>query len=119
MPRATFVSDLDRVPQDLSSYVLKPLFSFAGGGVNVEPTKADIDAVPAAERSNWCLQEKIDYEPALESGELPERRWESYLKLQREARWMAMRHDARLRAEERARWKRVHKEVRASGRIRR
>lgn len=56
---------------------------------------------------------------ALESGELPERRWESYLKLQREARWMAMRHDARLRAEERARWKRVHKEVRASGRIRR
>lgn len=56
---------------------------------------------------------------ALESGELPERRWESYLKLQREARWMAMRHDARLRAQERARWKRVHKEVRApSGRIR-
>ena len=38
---------------------------------------------------------------ALESGELPQRRWESYLKLQREARWMAMRHDARLRAEER------------------
>ena len=55
---------------------------------------------------------------ALDSGELPERRWESYLKLGREARWMAMRHDARLRAEERARWKRVHKEVRSSGRIR-
>jgi ribosome biogenesis GTPase len=56
---------------------------------------------------------------ALDSGELPERRWESYLKLQREARWMAMRHDARLRAEERDRWKRIHKEVRSSGRIRR
>ncbi len=52
---------------------------------------------------------------ALESGELPERRWESYLKLQREARWMAMRHDARLRAEERARWKRITKEYRQSG----
>ncbi|MCY7373409.1 MAG: ribosome small subunit-dependent GTPase A [Spirochaetaceae bacterium] len=55
---------------------------------------------------------------ALESGELPERRWESYRKLQKEARWMAMRHDARLRAEERSRWKRIHKEVRAAGRIR-
>ena len=53
---------------------------------------------------------------ALESGELPERRWESYLKLQKEARWMAMRHDARLRAEERNRWKRVHKELRRSER---
>lgn len=55
---------------------------------------------------------------ALETGELSERRWESYLKLGREARWMATRHDARLRAEERARWKRIHKEVRSSGRIR-
>ena len=50
---------------------------------------------------------------ALESGDLPERRWESYLKLQREARWMAMRHDARLRAEERERWKRISKENRS------
>jgi ribosome biogenesis GTPase / thiamine phosphate phosphatase len=49
---------------------------------------------------------------ALETGELSERRWESYVKLGREARWMAMRHDARLRSEERARWKRVTKEYR-------
>jgi ribosome biogenesis GTPase / thiamine phosphate phosphatase len=55
---------------------------------------------------------------AMDSGELSERRWESYVKLGREARWMAMRHDARLRAEERARWKRIHKEVKSSGRIR-
>jgi ribosome biogenesis GTPase len=50
---------------------------------------------------------------ALDSGELPERRWASYLKLQKEARWMAMRHDARLRAQERDRWKRVTKSQRA------
>lgn len=49
---------------------------------------------------------------ALETGELSERRWESYVKLGREARWMAMRHDARLRAEERAKWKRVTKDYR-------
>jgi hypothetical protein len=65
VPKATFVSELDRVPDDLSRYVLKPLFSFAGGGVNVDPTRADVDAIPAAERHAWCLQEKIEYDPAL------------------------------------------------------
>ena len=49
---------------------------------------------------------------ALDNGELSERRWESYIKLAREARWMAMRHDARLRSEERAKWKRISKDVR-------
>lgn len=67
VPRATFLSDLERVPEDLSRYVLKPLFSFAGGGVNVDPTRADVEAIPAGERHAWCLQEKIDYEPALEA----------------------------------------------------
>ena len=67
VPRATFLSELDRVPDDLSRYVLKPLFSFAGAGVNVEPTRADVDAIPADERHGWCLQEKIEYEPALQS----------------------------------------------------
>ena len=65
VPLATFVSELERIPDDLSQYVLKPLFSFAGGGVNVEPTRADIDAIPEADRHAWCLQEKIEYEPAL------------------------------------------------------
>ena len=65
VPRATFLSDLEHAPRDLSGFVLKPLFSFAGGGVNIEPAQADIDAVPADERFGWCLQEKIEYAPAL------------------------------------------------------
>ena len=69
VPKATFVSDLERVPEDLSRYVLKPLFSFAGGGVNVDPTRADVDAIPSDERHAWCLQEKIEYEPALEAAD--------------------------------------------------
>src|SRR5262249_23475784 len=44
---------------------LKPLFSFAGGGVNVEPKRSDVDRIPAEERSGWMLQEKIAYEPCL------------------------------------------------------
>lgn len=72
VPKATFVADVDlaSLPDDLSArYVLKPLFSFAGGGVNVEPTKEDVEQIPPAERNNWCLQEKIAYEPALEAAD--------------------------------------------------
>ena len=69
VPRARFVSDLEEIPGDLSRYVLKPLFSFAGGGVNVEPTVADIEAIPDAERHGWCLQEKIEYDPALQAAD--------------------------------------------------
>ena len=68
VPRATFLSDVKELPENLSErYVLKPLFSFAGGGVNVEPHKEDIDAVPETDRGNWCLQEKIVYDPALQA----------------------------------------------------
>jgi hypothetical protein len=70
VPRATFVSALDRIPPDLTErYVLKPLFSFAGGGVNVDPVPADIERIPAADRHAWCIQEKISYEPALEAAD--------------------------------------------------
>lgn len=69
VPKATFVSDLDRVPDDLSRYVLKPLFSFAGGGVNVDPTAADVNAIPERDRHSWCLQEKIEYAPALQAAD--------------------------------------------------
>jgi hypothetical protein len=72
VPRARFVSEVDvnELPDDLTSrFVLKPLFSFAGGGVNVEPTRADVLAIPEAERGNWCLQEKIEYEPAMQAAD--------------------------------------------------
>jgi ribosome biogenesis GTPase len=55
---------------------------------------------------------------AVDSGDLAERRLASWRKLQREVSWMARRQDARLRSEERDRWKRIHMEVRRSGRIR-
>ena len=68
VPKATFVSDLEQVPEDFATrYVLKPLFSFAGGGVNVEPTEADLRAIPENERGQWCVQEKIEYEPAMQA----------------------------------------------------
>ncbi len=69
VPKATFVSELRGVPKDLGKYVLKPLFSFAGGGVNVEPTADDLSRIPEKERDQWCVQEKIEYAPALKAGD--------------------------------------------------
>jgi hypothetical protein len=69
VPRARYVDELlaaaGGIPDDLSRYVLKPLFSFAGSGVKVDPTREDIESIPEAERGQWILQEKITYEPAL------------------------------------------------------
>ena len=82
---------------------------------------ADIDDLAEQCRFSDCVHETepgCAVRAALETGELPERRWASYLKLQREARRMAMRHDARLKAEERARWKRLTKEYRVHSRNR-
>jgi hypothetical protein len=67
VPRARLLSEVDPIPDDLESYVLKPLFSFAGTGVIVDVTRADIDGIPADQRSGWLLQEKIDYAFAFET----------------------------------------------------
>lgn len=66
VPRMTRLSDLGFIPDDLTErYVLKPLYSFAGSGVNVDPTKQDLQAIPQSEKRNWCIQEKIVYDPAI------------------------------------------------------
>ena len=66
VPRSTYLSELGAIPKDLTErYVLKPLFSFAGGGVNVDPKPEDLARIPGHERASWCLQEKIAYDPCL------------------------------------------------------
>lgn len=65
VPHARYLSDVTALPDDLSGYILKPLFSYAGGGVHVDVERALVDAIPAAERGRWLLQEKIAYAPDL------------------------------------------------------
>lgn len=65
IPKARFLSEIPELPQDLSKYVLKPLFSFAGAGVVVDVTPEDVAKVPPEQRSSWVLQEKIEYAPAI------------------------------------------------------
>ncbi len=55
---------------------------------------------------------------AVDSGEVSERRLQSWRKLVREARWMAGRTDARVRSEERKKWIALTKSVRQAGVIR-
>jgi hypothetical protein len=66
VPKARLLSDVRDLPEDLSRYVLKPLFSFAGTGVVVDVTPADIARIPESERHGWLLQEKIEYAPDIE-----------------------------------------------------
>ena len=63
VPRTKLVSQLEEIPEDLADFVLKPLHSFAGAGVNVEPTRADVEAVD--DPDEWILQEKVHYAPAV------------------------------------------------------
>jgi hypothetical protein len=66
VPRARTLRDLGGdLPGDLSNFVLKPLFSFAGAGVKVDVTHEDIAAVPEEQRAGWLLQEKITYHPGI------------------------------------------------------
>jgi hypothetical protein len=55
----TFFADEFPANEKIDNYVLKPLYSFAGHGVDMEPTRQKI-----AELENphqWILQKKIDY----------------------------------------------------------
>jgi hypothetical protein len=67
VPETHFLSQLKSIPADLQHYVLKPLFSFAGMGVIIDVTPADIKAVKDPE--NWILQRKVEYAPAVHSPE--------------------------------------------------
>jgi len=67
VPKTWFLDRLERVPDDLENYALKPLYSFAGLGVVIAPTKEGIAAVPAERRSQYILQERLHFEPVIET----------------------------------------------------
>lgn len=50
-----------------SELLLKPLFSFAGKGIQFDPTQAQLEAIPAAERAGYLLQQRMRFEPTIET----------------------------------------------------
>jgi hypothetical protein len=67
VPKTWFLDRLERIPDDLQNYALKPLYSFAGLGVVIAPTKEDIAAIPAEKRAEYILQERLHFEPVIET----------------------------------------------------
>ncbi len=68
-PPTWFVSDLKELPEDLENYVLKPLFSFAGLGVEMGPAAERLRSLPNPE--DFILQRKVDYAAAIETPDAP------------------------------------------------
>jgi hypothetical protein len=67
VPRTWFLDQMPAVPSDLENFVLKPLYSFAGLGVVIAPSRADIDAIPAEKRGEYILQERVSFAPVIET----------------------------------------------------
>jgi hypothetical protein len=67
VPKTWFLDELKEIPTDLENYALKPLYSFAGLGVVIAPKKDEIAAIPADKRPYYILQERLSFEPVIET----------------------------------------------------
>jgi hypothetical protein len=65
IPKTQFLHQVNNLPADMENYVLKPLFSFAGQGVIIDVTPDDVRSIKEPE--NWVLQQKVNYEPVVQS----------------------------------------------------
>lgn len=50
-----------------SNLLLKPLFSFAGKGIQFDPTQAELEQIPASRRADFLLQQRMNFVPAIET----------------------------------------------------
>ena len=77
VPDCRFLSDFfvggalrpDSLPTDLENYVCKPLYSFAGLGVDIAPTREKIAAIEKP--AEWLLQRKVTYAPIMATPDGP------------------------------------------------
>jgi hypothetical protein len=69
VPETYFLNDVKQVPDTLENFVLKPLFSFAGQGVVIDVTPADIEKIK--DPQNWILQRKVNYADVIETPGTP------------------------------------------------
>jgi hypothetical protein len=57
------------LPKERNQLVLKPLYSFAGKGIQFAPMDAELAAIPVEERRNYLLQERVRFEPVIRTPE--------------------------------------------------
>lgn len=73
VPRAFFLDQVETLPSNTEDYVLKPLYSFAGAGVRVGPTREELRSIPADRRGDFLLQERVTYAPLVKTPDQPSR----------------------------------------------
>lgn len=66
VPKAVFLDDWfagqrEGLPEDRSRLLLKPLYSFAGKGIQFAPTDEDLTAVSPQDRHLYLLQERVSF----------------------------------------------------------
>lgn len=73
VPPAVFLSDWyegkgrDLLAEDREQWVFKPLYSFAGKGVQFGPTDSGLDSIPKDQRHNFLLQQRVKFEPVIDT----------------------------------------------------
>ena len=69
VPKAMFLDDWMRDPGALAlppdELLLKPLYSFAGKGIQFAPTAGDVRAIPVERRSEYLMQQRVRFEPVI------------------------------------------------------
>jgi hypothetical protein len=70
VPRAVFLDEWfagrrEGLPEDREQLLLKPLYSFAGKGIQFAPTDAELGAIPVADRHLYLLQERVKFSPVI------------------------------------------------------
>ncbi len=59
VPSCLYLDQIERYPENLSDYVLKPLYSFAGSGVQLNVTSDLLDNLN--DKENYILQKRVKY----------------------------------------------------------
>jgi hypothetical protein len=67
VPRTWFLHQTTTLPAPREQLLLKPLFSFAGGGIVFAPTDEELAAIPPEKRDQYILQERVSFEPVIET----------------------------------------------------
>jgi hypothetical protein len=71
VPKAVFLDDwfahrnLEGLPLEREDLLLKPLYSFAGKGIQFAPSDDDLNAIPVADRHLYLLQQRVRFEPVI------------------------------------------------------
>ncbi len=73
VPKAIFLNEWfdgsgrEKLPAERENILLKPLFSFAGKGIQFAPSDEELQAIPEQQRHLYLLQERVRFEPVIDT----------------------------------------------------